>query len=760
MQNKTLLYWILNSDKNPLYINASGNVEVGSGVFQSDGITPAYLKNSPTGWSETLVKYGRNVKYLSLFREFSIPLSFVEDSAKIIRWAQWNYGIEGVFYIAISKLDRTTFPDKYDQWYTGELDFSKFKQTFTGVDISIMEGGLSKLLKANEGTTYEVDIHNDPDKFSLYLDGLPFKNNVEWTVFGDQDIFGSDTYLGCGIISQEGTTQGVAVQDGTSNFLQTYPNELQIVSIVNKALPLTFTVNLKVNVKQNAFLTIWLQHRKKAGGIVNYNILSAAHTAGEQLNIVQSFTIAMDDGDKIYPILKTPFLSTGTNWYSVSGGSIKLDYQVTFTETLCECISWNTLAIRLTEKITKGKYGFKSNYLESLNSSQAITSGQAIRQYQSDAVIKTSISDFFKACQRWGLGLGIENETLIIEPHKYFFQNNTCIELGEVKNMEISIAEDLISNSIKVGYQNQTYDSVNGKDEINVTQQYTTPLTRVVREMDLICPYRADMYGIELTRLKLFQKDTTDNKADNDTFIINVEKGTNYNYYKGHFETSINTGSYYIIIPTDVFQLPIGKIVNFGGNSYTVVNTSYLVVGYTTIQVSEPVINTTFNTSIVINDSEVYHLYRPTYNSITGLLFPNQAFNIELSPKHSLLNNGNFLHSILDYQDAGKIAFQSGEKNSNLVRTLFGVVTSEKADITIYDLPAKLFLPYYAHFKTQVNIDLPKIMRATPYQKVSFLWNGIKIIGYLWDGGIAPATDDAQEWKLLLAPENNMNKLI
>ncbi len=98
-------------------------------------------------------------------------------------------------------------------------------------------------------------------------------------------------------------------------------------------------------------------------------------------------------------------------------------------------------------------------------------------------------------------------------------------DLWEVKDFQVSVAEDLIYNTIKVGYPNQNYDDINGKDEFNTTHVYNTPLTRIAKELDLTSEYRADSYGIEFTRANLAGKKTTDSGTDNDVFIIQaVEK--------------------------------------------------------------------------------------------------------------------------------------------------------------------------------------------------------------------------------------------
>jgi len=757
MQNKGLLYWILNSDKQPQYINSSNHVETGIGVTKTDGTTPAHLTNSPDGWNETLVKWGRNNKYLGLFREFSVPLNFVKDGAKILRNAMWKKGMEAIMYLAISKLNRTAFPDVYEQWYTGELDFSKYKQTNNGVDINIMEGGLSKLLKSNEGITYEIPINTDAERFSLYLDGMPFKNIVEWTIFGDQEIVFDSTLIGCGIISTEGTSQGIIVQDGPVAALPFVPTaDTEIVRVVNKTVTMNLTTNIKFKMQAAGSLEFRYHVYDKDGVIVSSNIISilTAYSNGQTVDINNTQSIVLLDGHKIY------IEDLAGVHHTILGGSIILDYNVTFSATLCECLTWMRLFEKLTEKLTNGKFGCRSSFLTSLTGNKAVTSGQAIRAYQGDAVIKTSMNDFFRACQHWGCGLGIENNELILERHEYFFGSSTAIALGEVNEIEFSVAEDLVFNHIKVGYINQNYDKVNGLYEFNVTQNYGTPHTRITKELDLVNPYRADMVGIEITRLDLYGKTTTDNKADNDTFMMDVIKGTDYNYYEGSFTTEVNTGSYYVLIPSVLFQLANGETITFDGNDYTVVNTSYLIAGYTYIQVAEVLVAGSFSEAISVYDADVYKLNRPAYSAITGLLFPDEAFNTELSPKHSLINNGAYIHSVLDLQDSGQLKFNSGEKNSLLSTTLAGVTVAENSDITIYDLPGKLFKPYYVSFKTDVNNNLQQIMRDTPYDRVSFTYKGNTYTGFMWDVGTAPATNDAQTWKLLMCPDNDLTKLI
>jgi hypothetical protein len=360
-----------------------------------------------------------------------------------------------------------------------------------------------------------------------------------------------------------------------------------------------------------------------------------------------------------------------------------------------------------------------------------------------------------------GVGLGIENDVLVIEKTSYFFDKNVVIDLGEVSEFEITVADDLVFNTIKVGYANQDYDSVNGKDEFNVTQNYTTPHTRIVQELDITSPYRADSYGIELLRVNLDGKDTTDNKSDNDTFFLNVKRGGTYNFYSGNVQYNAN-GANTITIPEEFMTNP-GTFTLTGtlnNGTFTVVNTSYLLVGSTIFTVAETLTDGTENVVITATSSTYYMLNRPAYSSITGLLHPAKMFNVELSPKTNLLNNADYIHSILDFQDMNFIKFQAGDKNSDLSRTLNGKTITEKADIQIAQLAPKLFRPYYFTFKVPTDYNFLKTIQANKYSKLSFTNEGKKYYGFLVDGGVMPALRDVQQIKLLCAPETDLSQLI
>lgn len=761
MQKKGFLYWLFSNDKKPQYVDSNGLVQDADATTlkKPDGQL-AHLQKAPDGWKDTLVKYARNNKYLGLFRDYTVPMRFVKDGAKILREFMWRRkGMEAILYFGISKLNRSNYPLVYEPWYTGELDFSKIKDSKTNATVQVIEGGLSKLLKANENTVYEISISTDAQKKNVYNDGLPFTNKIAYSIFDGQEVYGNNYYIGMGVTSTEGTTQGILNQDQQFGITNAYPNDDWYMKDEDKNITVKNTGSLTLRVHNTGNVLIRFERYDKASNTVtNFIVHNQSHTAGQIVNISINQNISLGPNQFLY-LKAFPQTSGGTKWYTITGGNLDVAYDVTFTPSFCEGLDAYRLFENIVDKMTGGKYTVSSTFLQSLRDTLIFTSGQALRKWQAASVIKTSLSDFFKHIQRYGLGLGIENDKIIIEKHSYFFQNDIVADIGVVDDATIEVAEDLVFNTIKVGYKNQEVDKVNGRDEFNVTQLYSTPHTRVVKELDLVSPYDAGMYRIEATRIDLSGKDTTDNAADNDVFVLHVTKGATFQYYSGSFETAA-PGGYEIRIPKTLGQLPNGSQLTISASpstnngTVTLLNTSYLVVGSTYLLVQQALSAGTFNGTITGTNADFYRLSRPAYTSITGLLHSAEAFNTEGSPKRALLNNGAYIRSILDYQDTEKIKFETGERNSELSTTIGGVTVAEKADVVIGSLADKLFLPYYFSFRTRVPGNFLAIIKSKPYSRIAFTKNGKIWYGYLWDGGIKPATNDEQTWKLLAAPNN------
>jgi hypothetical protein len=173
--------------------------------------------------------------------------------------------------------------------------------------------------------------------------------------------------------------------------------------------------------------------------------------------------------------------------------------------------------------------------------------------------------------------------------------------------------------------------------------------------------------------------------------------------------------------------------------------------------IDETLFNETISATFSLDDYLI--LKRPAYSSITGLIHPDESFNVPLSPKDALINNGALIHSFLENPGA-QIKYLTGEKNSALSTVLSGVTLTQNANIEVEALALPLFYPYYFEFDTEVPTNFMDIMAENPYGTIQFSDRfGRTFYGHLWDGGLKPATKDKSKWKLLCSVQTDLKQL-
>lgn len=761
MARKSFIYYLFSKNKKPLYVDAAGHVlEANDDYFKPDG-QPAKLAYSPDGWKDTLVKYARNIFYWGLSRDYTVPMKFVGDGAAILRNRMLTEGVESTTYLAIAKLDRTGLPYNYYSWYLSEINFAKYVLSKTGVQAEALEGGLSKLFKAAENTTYEIPIDEDPEHINILMDGMEFDFNRTLSIIPDQQLFAvPNYYLGTIETAREGNTPDILFKDVLPQISGPYPNENWHTRCDKEQ-----EINIKGKIKCffNESDTFILRAEVNDGvgaGSSQYdlvNITGSPEPADTEKEFEFDETFTTPISNRVHLKIFTGSSSGSVVQITITGGEMTINYKYRHAASYIKALYPFRLLEKLVYVITDGKYTAKSDYLSAMKDI-AIASGDSLRKIEG-AKIKTTIRDFFKSFfARYSIGLTVHNDQLVIEPFAYFFQNDIIADLGEVDDTTLTVADDLIHNTIKAGYEKKEYSDANGKYETNQGHEWTMPITKIVKELDIKSPYRADPFGIELLRINYDQKKTTDTNSDNDTFLINITTDQPAVSANVSFVSAGN----FIIIPSSL-PIVVGQRLRISGSVSN--NNDYTVTGVGSIFLAQivfvdlAVTDETATVNIEFLSQGIYNLYRPAYTSVTGIPNPASAFNLELSPKKGLLKNGAYLHSILDMLDTEKIKLRSADKNSDLVTVLDGVTVTEKEDIQIGGLPAKLFRPYYFNFRTKVPVNLVELLKVNPWGKIKFTINEQAYYGFMMDGGIKPAINDAQTWKLLCAPENDLTKL-
>jgi hypothetical protein len=559
MQGKDFLYFFTDNSNRSFYVE-NGLVKLSS--------VPRPLEFTPGEWQNIAIDNARNQKYFALDRSFSIPLNAVEDGAQILKDQFYNYGIEAVVNLVILKqdlfYDGTEFGYHYKSFYKGELDFCNFMHRGPVVTINVMEGGLPKLIKARENIVYELDM-DAPDSTYIRWDGILLAQNAKY-VNTAVTFYGNASYLHMlpvAFISKDGAGAG-ALNRSQGSVVDTSDY------FIKATLPLT--VHLKGSIK--------FQVTARVQGVILQ--LNKANNGRNVVNIIQYFDssptpdvlttwnfdlqISLQPGDGLYFTGDAPGQLNSDKQIRYFETEISAKYSAAYTTTFVEKFTSLQVFEKLIRVATDGQYSAQSNLL-SFRSDLSITCGDAIRGLP-NSKLRTSISDFFLSINsQLDIGMGIVNGVVRLEEKAFFVDYSNPIQLGSVKGLKIKPDIEKFFTTLKVGGPNQSYNDVNGRQEFNTTTEFSSPITRITKELNLVSAYRIDGYGAEYLRINLEGMASTDNQGDNDVWIIHTEKkidsyltANNKPIYK--LDRTLNQVSSGLLEPNSVFNLYLSPILS------------------------------------------------------------------------------------------------------------------------------------------------------------------------------------------------------
>lgn len=497
-----------------------------------DGATETTLSHAPAGWDDIQVNYVRHSKYYGLFRTFGISLRFVLDGAQYLREQYYSYGTEKVVGIRINQLNKVSL--QYELFYQGEIDFSVFKDSSEFVEVNIVDGGLNRLLKANEKTVYSLMVEAPNKDKTVNYDHVSLVNSIKhrgqlFEYTPDMDV----TYnIPITFNKKEVVREIVSTSDQTENVSTWFimPDDetefifrVRLHLNVNLSLP-GETVGFSIDIVGGDGVNVY--SNSGSGSLSDSTLVDVSVTdtvAGLQEAKLQVHIYSSRPG------------ITGT--FEITSVEVDSFFFIRDVSPLSlPAFSPYRLFELLIEKIAPG-YAVKSDFLEGL-SWMALTSGLALRGIY-PCLMLTSFENFFDALDSlFGIGLGIEIidevETVVIENLSYFLSGDDVIETERVTDLTLYNAREYQYNSVKVGFEDRSAGDgigMNGRYEFNAGQEYSLNLTRVVKTLDKTCKYRADIFGIEM----IVMEGRSENKAmdsDKDVFMFHVnEDGTLYRDY-------------------------------------------------------------------------------------------------------------------------------------------------------------------------------------------------------------------------------------
>lgn len=141
-----------------------------------------------------------------------------------------------------------------------------------------------------------------------------------------------------------------------------------------------------------------------------------------------------------------------------------------------------------------------------------------------------SFKDFFQtiyAIQGGNASFGIDNGMAFLEDLPYVMQNVSILACGADRTgVKVSPAIEQLYNSIKVGYEDGEYDSLNAGQVVNSGQIYRVLDLPVNKELNLISPTPAEAYGIEQVRVT--PNDTAASRSDNKNWLLWLNEALTY----------------------------------------------------------------------------------------------------------------------------------------------------------------------------------------------------------------------------------------
>lgn len=561
--------------------------------FVRDGVT-TYCKYAPEEWNDNVLKWERDKKSHAIMTKYVNTFSFVLEDATYLRncfdAVDFQDRIFPEILFIVEEYDYSTFT--YTPYYSANVDFYSYEETLNSVKVSTLDIGYKVAFDANYDTTYEIDIPASADQ--VEYDRLQMKNIIRVeSAFSEKissTLNGTAKIIGIDIIIEE-TVNNCFESEYPGSSL--FGDGQWFLKATKKA-----TLNIGGNYSVRANFTaqanrarIEFKIIRKNGDQTNtyslgYTEISPAFPGMMGVFFPQSINIEADD--MLYLAFDSEFVHTGLDKGSIEiKVNLDMDYYAKDRTVKIQGLRPVQLLASLVSKATDNKYTAISSPVLTAGdiSDMLITSGDLVRGI-SGAKIKTSLKDFFESMQAmFGLYYTFDKtghqEALVIKHINDFYDKNRCLtSLSDIKDFKRGVYNDQVYNRLIIGYKDNTYDQINGKYEFNTQLEYSIPTDAKTKELKLVSPYRADMYGIEFLIMDYDKKDTTDSDSDSDVFIFHTGDKTEENggasIYKlnrtekipGHLagETAFNT----FLSPRHCLIRQIGYIKSlfmYSGNS-------------------------------------------------------------------------------------------------------------------------------------------------------------------------------------------------
>lgn len=515
-------------------------------------------------WDDVELAYKRD-NYDGVVRSFSTKFEFANKAYSLLV-SQW----EGNYLASSASI---VYYKRNNSWLWSEvfrcsLDFSTFSYNGTTCSINAVDSSLAALIKAKKGTQYEWVVSGMKEEEPLRYDGILMSSYAKWNWQGTEDEDTGDLYvdysykhgssvnnIGQVPIYQIGSEVPFAnrleIYDGGTlvtdygNDHQFTNEEIESYAILKSKSESELSIKLKIDLHLHAEsfeeistgsnAIIFIIHSRPVGDNEFESVWSDRFTLanGATTHIDVDTTLTMKKGDS----LQIRFFIGANIRISQSSGDhegdlVSIETTMRNTPQLVDVVKPSTLLNRLLKSMNGGQGGITGTITSGVDErldSTYILAAESVRGLENAKLY----SSYTKFCEWMSAEFGFvpviddANKTVTFAHRDSLFVASREKDLGDsCTDFEYEVDSSMIYSRVRVGYDKQDYDSVNGRDEFRFTNEYTTGVTLTDNSLELISPYRADAYGIEFLAAKRGEE-TTDDDSDTDVFFIGATLSAN-----------------------------------------------------------------------------------------------------------------------------------------------------------------------------------------------------------------------------------------
>ncbi len=515
------------------------------------------LKN----WDDFELAYKRS-NYDGVIRSFSTKFEFVNRSYELLKEEFAKNYLSSKAGIAFYKRNNSW---NWDKIFHCTLDFGTYSEDGMVVSINAVDDNLSAIIKAKRNILYEYPVA-DLYTRSLNYDGLKFQYEAKYVLGGNTYESDGVRYVNITSISSGTNAYTIPIYKLSNSELpsldspiifsdaQFTGNSLQegvpfAEALADIHVDFNFTTDYYVHVYQGVVNSIKLRVFKKDSGGAIEDVWSH-YSDGFYKYINEIIPIDLIKGQKVYFMMELTFGAPITNNVDVvfPNFSLGISFMSRINTVNIDVISPITVLGKLLDSMTDSTEtysGLIDDYDPRMSmdrlSTSYIMAAESARGLP-NAKLYTSYKKFCDWMEAEFGYVPVINENTVTFMHRdKLFTSTVVKDLGtEINDYEFSVNDSLIYSSVKVGYDKEDYDSVNGRDEFRFTNEFSTGLNLRDNTLSLISPYRADAYGIEFLVQKRGE-DTTDNDSDNDVFFVSCDQdGVNLKLYRAYTPSQLS----------------------------------------------------------------------------------------------------------------------------------------------------------------------------------------------------------------------------